>query len=41
MNVNGEYILAVLKDIEEDLRKLSNGFREMLDKFSVKIKKER
>ena len=41
---NGLYfqqIVGTLQNIEEDLRKLSNGFAEMLDKFTVKIKRER
>jgi len=34
-------IIVTLQDIENDLRKLSNDFHEMLGKFSVRIKKER
>ena len=32
-------ILVTLQNIEEDLRKIANCFKEMLDKFTVKIKK--
>jgi len=34
-------ILVTLQNIEEDLRIIANCFREMLDKFSVRIKKEK
>jgi len=38
-NANLNAIIVTLQNIEEDLRIIANCFKEMLDKFSVKIKK--